>query len=153
MLVKTLLESKPRNIITTSKATSVDAAMDLMITNNIGCLPVVDDAGKLIGILSDKDIFRKIHATKGQYHNLTVGDIMTDVLIVGLPDDEISYIAGLMNKNWIRHIPILDGEKLVGLVSQRDIIRTQAEHHEIENRYLNLYIEGLHHRDQSSADE
>lgn len=150
MLVKTLLANKPREIITTSKKTSVDAAMDLMISNNIGCLPVVDDEGKLIGIVSDKDIFRKIHDTKDQYHNLTVSDIMTDALIVGLPDDELAYIAGVMDKNWIRHVPILDGEKLIGLVSQRDIIRTQAEHHEIENRYLNLYIDGLHSRDKSA---
>jgi CBS domain-containing protein len=150
MLVKTLLANKPREIITTSKKTSVDAAMDLMISNNIGCLPVVDEQGKLIGIVSDKDIFRKIHDTKGQYHDLTVADIMTDALIVGLPDDELAYIAGVMDKNWIRHVPILDGEKLIGLVSQRDIIRTQAEHHEIENRYLNLYIDGLHSRDKSA---
>ena len=150
MLVKTLLANKPREIITSSKKTSLDAAMDLLISNNIGCLPVVDDDGKLIGIISDKDIFRKIHDTKGQYHDLTVGDVMTDALIVGLPDDDIAYIAGVMDKNWIRHVPILDGEKLVGLVSQRDIIRTQAEHHQIENRYLNLYIEGLHSRDKSA---
>ena len=150
MLVKTLLADKPREIITTSRKMSVDAAMDLLITNNIGCLPVVDDDGKLVGIVSDKDIFRKIHQTKGQYHSLTVGDIMTDALIVGLPDDELVYIAGIMDKNWIRHVPILDGEKLVGLISQRDIIRTQAEHHEIENRYLNLYVEGLHSRDKSA---
>ena len=150
MLVKTLLADKPREIITTSRKMSVDAAMDLLITNNIGCLPVVDDDGKLVGIVSDKDIFRKIHQTKGQYHSLTVGDIMTDALIVGLPDDELVYIAGIMDKNWIRHVPILDGEKLVGLISQRDIIRTQAEHHEIENRYLNLYIDGLHSRDKSA---
>jgi len=150
MLVKTLLADKPREIITTSRKMSVDAAMDLLITNNIGCLPVVDDDGKLVGIVSDKDIFRKIHQTKGQYHSLTVGDIMTDALIVGLPDDELAYIAGIMDKNWIRHVPILDGEKLVGLISQRDIIRTQAEHHEIENRYLNLYIDGLHSRDKSA---
>jgi len=150
MLVKTLLADKPREIITTSRKTSVDAAMDLLICNNIGCLPVVDDDGKLIGIVSDKDIFRKIHETKGEYHSLTVGDIMTDALIVGLPDDELAYIAGIMAKNWIRHVPILEGEKLIGLVSQRDIIRTQAEHHQIENRYLNLYIDGLHSRDKSA---
>ena len=150
MLLKTLLADKPREIITTSRKTSVDAAMDLLISNNIGCLPVVDDDGKLIGIVSDKDIFRKIHETKGEYHSLTVGDIMTDALIVGLPDDELAYIAGIMAKNWIRHVPILEGEKLIGLVSQRDIIRTQAEHHQIENRYLNLYIDGLHSRDKSA---
>jgi CBS domain-containing protein len=150
MLVRTLLESKPREIITTRAETSIDEAMELLITHKISCLPVLDTDGNLSGIVSDKDIFKKIYETKGQYHSLTVGDVMTEALIVGLPSDDIAYIAGIMDKNWIRHVPIVDGDKLIGLVSQGDIITMQAEHHEIENRYLNLYIQGLGVRDKSS---
>lgn len=150
MLVRTLLESRPREVITVTRSTTVDEAMDLLITNNIGCLPVMDDKGKLAGIVSDKDIFRKIHQTKGDYHSLTIKDVMTTELIVGLPEDNITYIAGVMNKNWVRHIPIVDGENLVGLVSLRDIIKTQTQDAEIENRYLKLYMGGLGARDKSA---
>ena len=150
MLVKALLESKPRDIITASLSTPVDEAMDLMISNNIGCLPVVDDAGKPIGIVSDADIFKKIHQTKGEYHQLSVEDIMSTNLIIGVPNDDLNYISGVMAKNWIRHVPIVEGEVMVGLVSLRDIIKTQAENTEIENRYLQLYTGGLGTRDKSA---
>ena len=150
MLVKTLLESKPRDLITAAADTPVDQAMDLLITKNIGCLPIVENDGKLVGIVSDKDIFRKIHETKGNYHNLSVGDMMTTDLIVGLPDDDIEYIAGVMDNNWIRHIPVVEGDRLVGLVSIGDVIRVRSSRHEIENRYLKLYMSGMGTRDLSS---
>ncbi len=140
MLVKTMLASKPKEIVTAKPSTKIDEAMDLIISKNIGCLPVLDEGGKLIGIVSDKDIFKKIHETGGDYHALCVKDVMSEAIIVGLPDDDISYIAGLMGKNWIRHIPIVEEEQLIGLVSQRDIIKIQAKKTEIENRYLKLYL-------------
>ena len=149
MLVKTLLESKPKEIVTAGPSTSIDDAMDLLISKGIGCLPVVDDTSKLVGILSDKDIFKKIHETKGDYHQLKVEDVMSTELIIGLPDDDITYIAGVMDQNWIRHIPVLDGEELIGLVSLRDIIKTQTKNVHIENRYLNLYMEMSERRDKS----
>jgi len=150
MLVRTLLESKPRDLITTAPDTSVEKAMDLLITHNIGCLPVVETGGKLVGIISDKDIFRKIHETKGKYHELAVRDLMTTDLIVGLPDDDIEYIAGVMDNNWIRHIPVVEGDRLTGLVSIGDVNRVRTSRHEIENRYLKLYMSGLGTRDHSS---
>ncbi len=149
MLVKTLLESKPREIVSAKPSTTVDQAMDLLIKNNIGCLPVIDDSGQLTGIVSDKDIFKKIHKTGGDYHSLTVKDVMTTELIIGLPDDDITYIAGIMDKNWIRHVPIVEAEEVVGLISLRDIIRSQTNNTEIENRYLNMYMDMLHRRDKS----
>jgi CBS domain-containing protein len=149
MLVKHILENKPRDVITAAPATSLEAAMDLLISNNIGCLPVVAENNQLVGILSDKDIFRKLHESKGEYSTLSVGDVMSTQVIVGVPDDDLTYIAGIMDKNWIRHVPILEGEKIIGIVSQRDIIKTQAKHHEAENRYLNLYMDMLHRRDKS----
>ena len=143
MLVKTMLDSKPKEIVTAKPSTKIDEAMDLLISKNIGCLPVLDEGGKLIGIVSDKDIFKKIHETGGDYHALSVKDVMSDAIIVGLPDDDISYIAGLMGKNWIRHVPIVEEGQLIGLVSQRDIIKTQAKKAEIENRYLKLYLDEM----------
>jgi len=149
MLVKALLESKPKEIVTARPSTSIDEAMDLLISKGIGCLPVLDEASKLVGIISDKDIFKKVHETKGDYHKLKVEDVMSTELIIGLPDDDITYIAGVMDKNWIRHIPVVDGDQLIGLVSLRDIIKTQTTNIDIENRYLNLYMDMSHRRDKS----
>ncbi len=140
MLVKSLLENKPRTIVTANPWTSIDEAMGLLIDHKIGCLPILDNSGKLVGIISDKDIFKKIYETKGEYHSLKVKDVMVTDLIVGLPDDDVTYIAGVMHKNWIRHVPIVEGERVTGLISLRDIVKEQAKNLEIENRYLDLYL-------------
>jgi CBS domain-containing protein len=149
MLVKTLLEAKPPSLFTAKPTTPFDEAMELLIKNQIGCLPIVGDDGKLVGVVSDKDIFKKIHETKGDYHSLKLADVMTTEVVVGLPTDDLTYIAGLMDKNWIRHVPIVEGERVIGVVSQRDVIKTQTESMHIENRYLNLYMEQMHRRDKS----
>ncbi len=149
MRVKTLLKRNQRDIVTALPSTTVDEAMNMLITNNIGCLPVMGHNGKLAGMISDKDIFRKVHETEGKYHGLKVGDLMSTDLIVGVPEDDLTYIASMMDKNWIRHVPIVEGEEMVGLVSQRDIIKTRSSRQERENRYLKMYMNGLHNRDQS----
>ena len=149
MLVSTLLESKPKEVITANPSTTIEEAMDLLIKNKISCLPVLESDGKLVGIISDKDIFKKVHETKGKYHSLKVEDVMSTNLIVGLPTDNLEYIAGIMDKNWIRHIPIVEADNMIGLVSEGDIIKTMTQNKEIENRYLQMYLEGTHRRDMS----
>jgi CBS domain-containing protein len=150
MLVKTLLESKTKEVITVGPEAGVDEAISSLIAHKIGCLPVVDDQGTLVGIISDRDIFKAIHESKGEYHSMKVKDLMSEELIIGVPDDSLEYVAGIMDKNWIQHVPILDGDSLVGLVSARDIIHTEASRTKIENRYLRMYLEGMGTRDMSA---
>ncbi|RKX22294.1 MAG: hypothetical protein DRP45_11490, partial [Candidatus Zixiibacteriota bacterium] len=109
--------------------------------NTVSCLPVLAD-NELCGIISDKDIFKKAHGDPTGFTGVTVGDIMTVDLIVGLADDDIGYIAGVMTKNHIRHIPIVEGRNLVGLISVGDIVKTSMQKIEIENRFLKEYIDG-----------
>jgi len=59
-----------------------------------------------------------------------------------VPDDEVSYIAGVMTNNRIRHVPIVENKQLAGLVSVGDVVKTQMENIQIENRYLKQYIDG-----------
>jgi len=65
---------------------------------------------------------------------------MSRDLIVGLPDDDISYISGVMTQNRSRHIPVVEKDKLIGLVSLGDIVKTQMDKIKIENRYLKDYV-------------
>lgn len=142
MLVRDLLKTKNRDVITTTAATDINEAMAALIDNSISCLPVLNRDGKLEGIVSDKDIFRLIFEHRTDFKNYTVNDVMTKDLIVGLVGDDLNYIAGLMTENRIRHIPIVEKDKLIGLVSQSDIVKTQMKHMAVENRYLKLYFNG-----------
>ncbi|MCH7691333.1 MAG: CBS domain-containing protein [candidate division Zixibacteria bacterium] len=142
MLVKTWLLQKQREIMTTTPGTSLKSAMKHLIENKISCLPVLEDSGELIGIISDKDIF---HAAYNDIDILgygSVADLMTTNLLVGVPDDDFSYIAGLMTNNKVRHIPIMEKDRIVGLLSVGDIVKVQVADMEIENRYLMNYISG-----------
>ena len=69
---------------------------------------------------------------------------MTTELIVGVVDDDLTYSAVLMTNNRIRHIPIMEKDKIIGIVSVGDIVKTQMEHIKIENRYLRQYLSGSH---------
>ena len=142
MVVREILRTKRGELITAKVSMALFRAMELMINNRISCLPVLDEQGQLTGIVSDKDIFKRLHEDAGQFQDVSVGELMTTDVIVGLLSDEISYIAGLMTTNRVRHIPILDGDQLVGLVSVGDIVKTQMEDIVVENRYLRQYIDG-----------
>lgn len=142
MLVRDLLKSKNRDVITTTAETGIDEAMGLLIDNAISCLPVLNSNGKLEGIMSDKDILRLAFEHRTDFKNYRVSDVMTKDLLVGLAGDEINYLAGIMTKNRIRHIPIVERDKLIGLISQSDIVKTQIKRMAVENRYLKLYFDG-----------
>ena len=142
MLVRELLSKRRGRIITTETATGIMEAMRLLVYHGITCLPVLNQDGDLTGIVSDKDIYRTVVENQGDFNRFNVGDIMTVDLIVGLAEDDLEYIAGLMTENRIRHIPIVEGRRLVGLVSQGDIVKTQVREAQHEVRYLKQYIEG-----------
>jgi CBS domain-containing protein len=141
MLAKDILNNRQRDPITTKVSASVAVAMDLLITNAIGCLLVTGETEELIGIISDKDIFRHMHKHPNDFKTATVGDLMSTNLIVGVPDDEVGYLAGIMTNNRIRHIPIVEGRRLAGLISIGDVVKIQLENIQIENRYLREYIQ------------
>jgi CBS domain-containing protein len=140
MLVKDFLQGNPHQLITARESTSVHEAMALLINNKISCLPVVNDDAELIGIISEKDIFRAAHKSPSDFTKAKVADLMTSDLIVGLAEDECDYIAGVMTQNRIRHVPIVKEKRLIGLVSVGDIVKSQLTSIKIENRYLKQYI-------------
>lgn len=136
MLLKHMVVAKKKSVVTAHTDTSINKAMELMLKNNIGCLPVTDKDGKLLGIVSERDVLSRINKAKDKYTELKVGDIMTTKLIKGTAEDDISHIAEIMEKNKIRHLPIVKDEKVTGLVSLWEIYRTRMNNMEVENRQL-----------------
>ena len=150
MLVRTLLSTQPQTVVTVHPSTTIADAMKLMVTNDIGCLPVVDETGVLVGLINDADVLQIIEQSDGKYKSLRVSSCMSTNPVVGVVDDDLAMLAGMMSKHKVRHIPIFDGPNVVGLLSRGDLIRMQMESHNIEQRYLQLYNEGLGMRDLSS---
>lgn len=142
MIVSDILKLKGKNVITAHSDMNIIDAMKTLLENKISCLPVVDKENRLIGIISDKDIFKAVYHNQNNYKNLVASELMTSDLIVGVESDSVDYISGLMTNNRIRHIPIVETNMLVGLISIGDIVKTKQKNIEIENRYLRQYIDG-----------
>lgn len=144
MLVQEILQGKPRAIVTSDPSMSIRRAMELLLQHHISCLPILSEKRELVGIVSDKDIFKLVFENPQAAFSATVGTIMTTNLLVGLPTDDLGYIAAIMTNNRVRHVPIMDGNQLIGLLSVGDIVKTQMAHYETENRYLRQYIDGTY---------
>ncbi len=127
-----LMEKKVREVmnekpITVKNETSIDDLLDLMLDQVETCVPVVDDNRKLIGIVTESDLFQTLHprprireALKHVARN--VGEMMTKRPVYVTPDMTIAEAMNLMRENKFRRLPVVEGNKLVGLLSLRDII-------------------------------
>ena len=115
------------SVITIGKDEDVYEAMRMMALNNITGLPVVDDEGTLVGIVTEKDILvllcNCLEDTGMDRAIGRVGEFMTRRVVCFHPEDSLNDIAECLSTNNFRRVPILDNGKLVGIISRRDVIR------------------------------
>jgi CBS domain-containing protein len=116
-------------------------AIQLMAEKNVGALPVVED-GKLVGIISERDYTRKLILKGKSSKETPIKDIMTQELLTVQPGDSISECMRLMTDKRVRHLPVIEEDKMVGLVSIGDLVRRiiSAQSATIDN--LEKYITG-----------
>lgn len=141
MRVRDILKSKGSDFESISPRQGVKEAINKMLDKKIGSLLVMKNE-ELVGIVTDRDIFWKVNREGEKMLSVKVADIMTTKLVVGLPDDDIETAMAYMTNNRFRHLPIMDGSKVVGIISIGDIVKTQVHNLKVENRYLIDYITG-----------
>jgi CBS domain-containing protein len=143
MKVKDLIARAAQPPVTIAADRTLYDAMRELVERKIGSLIVVDGKGAPVGIITERDIFRAAYAHRGDIMKTRVVDKMTTKLIVGVPEDEVDYIAGVITQNRIRHVPIVDrAGLLIGIVSIGDIVKVQLSEAEVHVRYLTEYITG-----------
>ena len=103
---------KYRIAITVQPNETVSAAIQKLIEHDRGSLPVCGDKGELLGIITERDIVRKCFAQGGDYNNIKIQDIMTGQVATCILEDDVDYAINVMKQKRIRHIPILDGQRL-----------------------------------------
>ena len=119
-------------VITVSPDTKIRDAVELMNKNEIGCL-VVTNKGKPVGIITERDILKKIFCQSKNAEQVKVSEIMSAPLLVGTVDMELGDAARLMLKQNVKKLPIVSGEQLVGLVTLTDIVRVDHIEHLLVN--------------------
>lgn len=139
--VKDILEKKGSKVFTINSSSTVHEAVDTMNKNKIGALLVLDRKKKLVGIITERDILHEVVKLTNSIDKTLVEDVMTKNLIIGVPEDEVQYLMGVMTENKIRHLPIMEREHIAGIISIGDIVLHLLEDVEFKNRYLEQYIQ------------
>jgi CBS domain-containing protein len=143
MNVRDILQEKGKTLITVGRHETLLAASRRLKEHNIGVLLVMDDDGLPVGILSERDIVRQFAQHGGACEDVPVEEAMTEDPIVGVPDDAVERVAGIMTGQHIRHLPIIEGGELIGLVSIRDVVEGQLKKSEARIRTLQTYLDSI----------
>ena len=139
--VRQILHAKGSEVWTIHPETSVYDALVLMADKEIGSLVVIDGA-KVVGVLSERDYARNVALQGRRSRETKVRDIMmTKVPCVG-PDDTVRECMSIMTEERVRHLPVLDGDNLLGIVSIGDLVKAIIEEQEILIEHLVRYING-----------
>jgi CBS domain-containing protein len=138
--VADVLQQKGYRVITVAPAQTVAAAVEVLTRNRIGAAPVTNEAGELIGIISERDVVRGIAENGSGVLAHTVEQLMTREVKTCAPHDAIVELMAIMTNARIRHLPVLDGGALCGLVSIGDVVKQRLAEAQLELDELRRYI-------------
>ena len=120
----------------------LQVALQKLVEHNIGALPVCDASGAVLGIITERDLLKECSKPESTISKTKVKDIMTENVAIGVIEDDLEYIANIMSQKKVRHLPIMDDGKLVGIISIRDIAEKQLKEVHKDVRWLSNYISG-----------
>lgn len=141
MKIREILRRKGDEVVTVGPEATVLSAMRRLVEHNIGSLVVVE-GGDVEGIITERDVLRLGAEAPVRLEETTVRDAMTGDIIIATPDDDIDYCMDVMTRNRVRHLPIMDGTQLRGMVSIGDVVNNLRKDAEAENQHLRDYIRG-----------
>ena len=139
--VDEILNSKSKDIFTISPNETVFNALKIMAEKDIGSL-LVSDGEKLVGIMSERDYARKVILFGRSSKELSVQEIMSAKVIYVSPDQNVEECMVLMTNKKVRHLPVLENDKLVGIISIGDVVKAVIEEKEFMIDHLVHYIKG-----------
>jgi CBS domain-containing protein len=139
--VRQLLATKGNDVWAMSPQATVFDALELMAEKNIGAILVLTD-GQLCGVMSERDYARKVVLAGKSSSSTTVSEIMTRPVLVVHPDQTIDKCMALMTDKRLRHLPVIEDDQLVGMVSIGDVVKTIIADQEYMLDQFEIYITG-----------
>ena len=139
MRIADILRNKGSAVATVTETTSVSGLLTELAAHNIGAMVVVGSDG-VLGMVSERDVVRKLHERGPDLLRHEVKDIMSSVVVSCTPDDHIDDLSALMTNNRVRHVPVLHDGRLVGIVSIGDVVKNRMEELQAEHEHLQAYI-------------
>jgi CBS domain-containing protein len=140
MKVERILQAKGSEVFAVLDVSSVGEAVNLLGEKNIGAVVVKDDAGGVVGILSERDVVRRLKSEGAAVLKAKVGACMTRNPVTCAPEDTLDHLMAIMTRRRIRHIPVMRNGRMVGLISIGDVVKRKIEETEEEAAALKEYI-------------
>jgi CBS domain-containing protein len=139
MRIADVLRTKGAAVATITPETSVSGLLNELSMHNIGAMVVVSSDG-VVGIVSERDVVRKLHEHGIDLLKLPVSQIMTTMVATCSPTDTVDHLTALMTTKRVRHIPVVENDRLVGIVSIGDVVKQRMEELEGAQQALQDYI-------------
>ena len=141
MNLATILARKGAQTVTVRSEQTIREGLALLARHNIGALIVVEGADRPVGILSERDIVREA-ARREDVFARKVAELMTRDVITGQPQDDLQSVAHTMTEKRVRHLPVVDQGRLVGVVSIGDVVKAQRDQYRGEAETLQAQLLG-----------
>ncbi len=139
MNIQSILATKGTGVVTIRPHQSIREALAVLVRHNIGSLIVVNDEEQPVGILAERDIIR-MAAQHESVFGLPVNAVMSKEMVIGVPQDDLEVVAHTMTEKRVRHIPVMDGGQLIGIVSIGDVVKAQRDRYQGELYTLQTQI-------------
>ncbi len=142
MTVAAILKHKGNQITTVVPTASIAEVTEVLATHRIGAVLVMDRAEQLLGIVSERDIVRSLSANGVRTLEMTAGQLMTRALQLATPDTTVGEAMRLMTEGRFRHLPVIDHDRVVGLISIGDVVKARIMQQATEVDSLRAYVAG-----------
>jgi CBS domain-containing protein len=140
MLISDVMRSKGDLVVTVAPDQSVKALIDLLDEHRIGAAVVSNDGKTIAGIVSERDVVRRLHRDGAAVLEQQVSDIMTADVRTCAPEDNIEHTARVMTDARVRHLPVVSGGELVAIISIGDVVKHRIDELQVERDQLVDYI-------------
>jgi CBS domain-containing protein len=142
MKVRDILGVKGDQVYSVSPQQTMQDVVRVLMAHRIGAALVVDDDGQTVGIVTERDVLRECLDGADRLERIPVRDAMTRDLIIGTPSNDLDEAMQMMTSHRIRHLPIIDGGQLAGMISIGDVVKATLDETAFENGFLREYIQG-----------
>ena len=141
MTIAAVLRENGNTIVSVEPGTPVLDLVGTIASRRIGAVLVLDAEGALAGIVSERDVVKALAKQGGDIQGMRAADIMTSSVTTVKPSTTINEAMELMDRGYFRHLPVIDGDRLVGIISVRDVVRARIDRHVEETDNLRAYIQ------------
>ncbi len=142
MHVFEILKSKGNRVVTTDAGQTIAATAALLTSERIGAVVAVDARGRVAGIISERDIIQGLAELGEKALAAKVGDLMTRDVLTCKPQDSLTDLMAVMTARRVRHLPVVEGGELKGIISIGDVVKHRLEEVQMEVDVLQDYVRG-----------